>query len=114
MKSLKEYINESSINESHVLSDDDRNQLIEIIGFASGNLGYEQDIKKYNKFIKTLSDEEIDLLNDLYDVVDNKETHPKLYKRIFSKDEIKLLNKLSDYVFDNDIDDLSEIMDKLQ
>ena len=109
MKSLVEYINESI----EIFTDDDRNSLIEVVGNATGNLGEDSDIKKYQKFIDDLSDNDKKNLDDLYDMLDNKETYPKLYKRLFAKDEKLLLKKLAQYAFDNDICDLSTIVEKL-
>ena len=45
-------------------------------------------------------------------MLDNKYTYPKLYKRLFVKDEKLLLKKLAQYAFDNDICDLSTIRQK--
>ena len=45
-------------------------------------------------------------------MLDNKETYPKLYKRLFVKDEKLLLKKLAQYAFDNDICDLPTIIQK--
>lgn len=108
MKSLVEYINESI----EIFTDDDRDSLIEVVGNATGNLGEDSDIKKYQKFIDELSDDDKKNLDDLYDMLDNEETYPKLYKRLFAKDEKLLLKKLAQYAFDNDICDLSTIIQK--
>ena len=85
MKSLVEYINESI-----EIFTDDRDSLIEVVWNATGNLGEDSDIKKYQKFIDELSDEDKKNLDDLYDMLDNEETYPKLYKRLFTKDEKKI------------------------
>lgn len=83
MKSLVEYINESI----ELFTDDDRDSLIEVVGHATWNIGEDSDIKKYQKFIDELSDNDKKNLDDLYDMLDNKETYPKLYKRLFVKDK---------------------------
>ena len=109
MISLIKYINESI----EVFTDNDRDSLIEVVGMATGNEGKDSDINKYEEFMNNLSDEDKEKLSDVYDVLNNKQTYPKLMKRLFAKDEILLLKKLAQYAFDKDICDLSVTIEKL-
>lgn len=111
MKDLKNFINEAK--KSFTLTDSERNELIEVVGFATGNIGDVSDTDQYLDFHKECSMSELDTLNDLYNVLDNSETYPRITNRVIDADEIKLLCKLLQYALDEDIVDLSEILEKI-
>ena len=108
MKSLVEYINESM-----TLTRIDRDTLTEILGFVTGQEGEDSDIKQYEEFISKLSDDEKKSLESLFDLCHDNVTYPKLTKKLLDKKEIALLSKLSEYCFDNNICDISDIIEKI-
>ena len=112
MKNLNAYIIER--RKSFILSDDERNSLIELVGIATEQCGEDSDIKEYEEFRKDITDDEINTLIDFYDLLNDKHTYPKINNRLVQSDELYLLIKLINFALDKDIIDLSEILEKIQ
>lgn len=103
MKDLKDYININEKKKSFKLNNDQRNALAECIGIALGNLGEDEDISQYKKFIDLLSDNEKKNLDSLYDMIDNDEDYKYISNRNIQKEEIDILVKLYNYCNDNEL-----------
>ena len=112
MKDINKYIIEKQ--KTFVLSDDERNSLIELVGIATEQCGEDSDIKEYEEFRKDCQENEINTLIDLYDLLNDKHTYPKINNRLIQNNELYLLIKLINYALDKDIIDLSEILEKIQ
>ena len=129
MKDLKDFINEHSdknITEGSKhfkLETDERNSLAEVIGYILGNIGEDEDIKKFDIIMKQLSKEEFDQLQSLYDCLDDEETYPTINRNIIIDDiELikKVINMINDAVDAGDLNlddnlsyDLSDVLDKI-
>lgn len=100
MISLTEYL----INEarSFTLTDSERGEVAILLGYLTGNLGEDSDIKKYNEYWSALSDEEQQQLNELYDVFNDENSWPKINNRII-KDDISLLVNFLNWVDENEL-----------
>lgn len=114
MKTLVEFINESKYFK---LTDSERDDLALAIGNLTGMIGDDDEIKKFKEFKDSLSKEEIEKFEDLYNyVLDNKNDYPTINKNII-KDEIPLIKKMIEWMDNNDmlIDDyeLLNILDKI-
>lgn len=115
MKQLSTYIFEAR---SFTITNGERNALECVLGFVTGDLGDESEIKKYEEFASNLSEEDIKTLNSLYNVISDDQTYTKITKRILDKKEISLLKLLLTYIDENDLYgdfeyELSNIIDKL-
>jgi len=100
MISLTEYL----INEarSFTLTDSERGEVTILLGYLTGNLGEDSDIKKYAEYWTALSDEEQQQLNELYDVFNDENSWPKINNRII-KDDISLLVNFLNWVDENEL-----------
>ena len=107
MKNISSFIFEKS--KYFILTDDERNSLIECTGYITGNLG---DIKNFETVKKELSEDELKQLNNLYDCLEDKQTYPKINRNII-KDDLELIKKIIYLIGENDLDyDLSGIYEK--
>ena len=112
MKKLSNFIFEKS--KYFTLTDDERNSLVECIGYITGDLGDIDDIKNFETVKKELSEAELKQLGDLYDCLDDKQTYPKINRNII-KDDLELIKKVIYLIGENDLDyDLSNIYEKIQ
>lgn len=114
MKNLVEYILESG---SFTLTDYERDALLDVVGILSGNLGSEEDIKLFSEYWDILSNDEKEQMTDLYDLLDDKHTWPRINRRLLKDDIDLLLNFLNwadekELIKDNY--DLYDVIDKLE
>lgn len=93
MKNIVEYITEGR---QFTLKEYERTELGNIIGFITGNIGDEEDIAPYKDLKDSLSKEELEQLDNLYDLLDDEENWPKINKCII-KDDIPLIIKCLDW-----------------
>lgn len=108
------YINESKRGVTHfTLSQDERDQLCEIIGYASGALGEDEDVNKFEDFRKSLSKQELEDLSNLFDTLDDEQNYPKFTNKIMTDEDINICRKLFAYVSEEDDWDLSCIADTM-
>ena len=96
---------------SWILDDVERETLAEIVGYATANIG--EDIKDYNEFRKSCTKDELKVLDNIYNVLDNYEIYKKITSRTIQPEELNILIKLMNYVWDKNIGDLSDILDKV-
>lgn len=82
------------------LSNYSRDALSELVGIIIGAIGEDDDIKKYRKLVDSLSKEEQNQLNELYDVLSDKQTYPSIDATILKYD-IPVLKKIYKWVDDN-------------
>lgn len=101
MKDLNKYILEKK--KTFELNMDERQALETTVGIALGNLGEDDDIKQFNKFIDSLSNEENENLETLYDILSDEETYKKIYQNNITPEETLLINKLYHYCDDNNM-----------
>ena len=73
MKTLKDYIFESRYFK---FTDDERAAVADLVGFLTGAIGEDADIKKYAEYWNVLSNDEQEQMNELYDVLDNEQDWP--------------------------------------
>ena len=112
MKKLSNFIFEKS--KYFTLTDDERNSLVECIGYITGDLGDIDDIKNFETVKKELSEDELKQLSDLYDCLEDKQTYPKINRNIIV-DDLELIKKIIYLIGENDLDyDLSNIYEKIQ
>ena len=102
MKKLKTYITETSKN--FTLTDSERDALAEFIGLVTGCIGETKDIKQYKPLLDSLSDEERQQAEQLFDFLDNYETYPKV-NRSNMKNDIELASRLIDWAWERDLID---------
>lgn len=101
MKDLNKYILEKK--KTFELNMDERQALETTVGIALGNLGEDVDIKQFKKFIDSLSNEENENLETLYDILSDEETYKKIYQKNITPEETLLINKLYHYCDDNNM-----------
>lgn len=112
MKGIQQYIIERQ--KSFTLTRDERDRLIELIGYATDQSGEDADVKKYEKFRNDLYETELCDMIDLYDTLNDDRTYPKITNKILLPNDIYYIKKLINFALDNDLDDLSDILDKIQ
>lgn len=101
MKNLNTYINEKK--KAFELNMDERRALGFLIGTALGNLGEDDEIKQFKKFIDSLSDDEKKDFESIYDIFSNTENYKKINQKIILPEEIVLIKKFYDFCDNNDI-----------
>ena len=101
MKSLNTYLTEKK--KTFELNIDERRSLGTLIGIALGNLGEDDEIKQFKKFIDSLSDEENKDFDSLYDVFSNTEDYKKINQKVILPEDLELINKFYKFCCDNDI-----------
>lgn len=101
MKDLNKYILEKK--KTFELNIDERRALETLIGTVLGNLGEDDEIKQFKRFMDSLSDEEKKDLESLYDMLSDTYTYKKIYQKNVMPEEIALINKLYHYCDDNDM-----------
>ncbi len=101
MKDLNKYILEKK--KTFELNMDERRALGTLIGNALGNLGEDDEIKQFQKFINSLSDDEKEQLDSLYDLFEHTEKCKKINQKIILPEEIELIKKFYDFCYNNDI-----------
>ena len=101
MKDLNKYILEKK--KTFELNMDERRALGFLIGTALGNLGEDDEIKQFKKFMDSLSDNEKKDFNSLYDTFSNTEDYKKINQKIILPEEIALIKKFYDFCYNNDI-----------
>ena len=111
MKDIDQFITEKI--KRFELTNNERISLVEIVGNATENIGEDADIKKYEKFRKECYEDEINSLNDLYEILEDTHTYPKITNRIIQQNELNVLHKLLQYALDENIVDLSDILEKI-
>ena len=99
MKTLKDYIFESHYFK---LTEYERDAVAELVGFLTGSIGEDADIKKYAEYWSALSNDEQEQMNELYDVLDNEYNWPVINRNII-KDDIELLANFLNWVDENDL-----------
>ena len=82
------------------LESNERDALAELIGMMTGALGEDEDIKKHEQFISSLSKEEQNQLSELYDVLSDKQSYRTVNSSILKYD-IPVLKKVSKYMSNN-------------
>lgn len=113
MKNLNTYINEKK--NTFELNIDERRALGFLIGTALGNLGEDDEIKQFKKFMDSLSDEEKEDLESLYDMLSDTDNYKKIYQKNIMSEEITLIDKLYHYCEDNDmLDEQWDLIDALE
>lgn len=114
MKNIIEYITEGK---QFTLKQYERSELGNVIGFITGNIGDEDDIAPYKDLKDSLSKKELKQLDNLFDLLDDEETWPKINKRII-KDDIPLIIKCLDWADEEDLIgnnwDLMDAYDKIK
>ena len=101
MKNLNTYLTEKK--KTFELNIDERRALGYLIGTALGNLGEDDEIKQFKKFMDSLSDEEKKDLESLYDMLSDTYNYKKINQKIVMPEEIALINKFYHYCEYNDI-----------
>ena len=99
MKTLKEYIFETRYFK---FTDDERAAISSLVGLLTGNIGEDEDIKKYAEYWNVLSNDEQQQMNDLYDVLDDEQNWPVINRNNI-KDDIELLTNFLNWVDENDL-----------
>ena len=113
MKNLNTYLTEKK--KTFELNMDERQELETTIGIALGNLGEDNEIKQFKKFIDSLSNEEKEDLESLYDMLSDTDTYKKVYQKNIMPDEISLIDKLYHYCDDNDmLDEQWDLIDAFE
>jgi len=101
MKSLNTYLIEKK--KTFELNIDERRALGFLIGTALGNIGEDDEIKQFKKFIDSLSDDEKKDFESLYDVFENTENYKKINQKVILPEDLELINKFYKFCYDNDI-----------
>jgi len=101
MKNLNRYLTEKK--KTFELNMDERRALGTLIGTALGNLGEDDEIKQFQKFIDSLSDDEKKQFDSLYDVFENTENYKKINQKVILPEDLELINKFYKFCYDNDI-----------
>lgn len=113
MKDITSFIFEKK--KIFTLTPSERQALEDTIGIALGNLGEDDDIKQFKKFIDSLSDKEKEDLESLYDMLSDAYNYKKIYQKNVMPEEISLIDKLYHYCDDNDmLDDEWDLMDAFE
>lgn len=99
MKNLKEYITESK---SWKFSDSERDAFTTSLGNMLGHLGDDEDIERYKEFKETINDNEFNILNHIYDFLEDYEKYPLIKSRMLDKNEMTILTRFAQWMFDND------------
>lgn len=103
MKNIQEYINEQLLVEgSWSFNRSERDAFIVVVGYLTGNYGYEDDFEQFASFKNTLTDDEIKKFNEIFDILDDEYTYKKVGSRVF-KEDLPLLKKFAEWIDDNDI-----------
>lgn len=104
MKHINEFVETYEINESKsfTLTSFERDSICELLGYLTGNLGEERDIKKFEKYWNSLSEDEQNDIQDLYDVFEDDVTWPKVTRRLIV-DDIDMLRNFLNWVDENDV-----------
>ena len=101
MKNLNRYLTEKK--KTFELNMDERRALGFLIGTALGNLGEDDEIKQFKKFMDSLSDDEQKDFESIYDIFSNTEDYKKINQKIILPEEIVLIKKFHDFCYNNDI-----------
>ena len=101
MKDLNKYILEKK--KTFELNIDERRALETLIGTVLGNLGEDDEIKQFKRFMDSLSDEEKKDLESLYDMLSDTHDYKKIYQKNVMPEEITLIDKLYHYCDDNNM-----------
>jgi len=113
MKDLNKYILEKK--KTFELNIDERRALGFIIGTALGNLGEDDEIKQFKKFMDSLSNDEKKDFESIYVVFSNTEDYKKINQKIILPKEIALINKLYHYCDDNNmLDEQWDLIDAFE
>lgn len=99
MKTLKDCIFESRYFK---FTDGERAAVAEIVGFLTGAIGEDVDIKKYSEYWGVLSNNEQEQMHDLYDVLADEQNWPVINRNNI-KDDIELLANFLNWVDENDL-----------
>ena len=113
MKNLNTYIIEKK--KTFELNTDERQALGDTIGIALGNIGEDDEIKQFKKFINSLNDNEKKDFDSLYDILSNTESYKKINQRTILQEDLVLINKLYQYMNDNDmLDEQWDLIDAFE
>ena len=86
------------------LDQSERDALVCVIGFVLGALGEEEDIETYSVAKDVLSEKELKALDHLWSyVLDSDYTYPEITDEILDADEIVLLKKVYDVLYEKDL-----------
>ena len=114
MKDIVTKINEGNRGVKRFsLENGDREELCEIVGYASEALGEEVDTIKFKEFRQSLSKQELEDLNNFYDALSDDETYPRFTNKIMTNEDINICRKLFVYLSELDEWDLSEIAETM-
>ena len=113
MKNLNRYLTEKK--KVFELNPSQREALETTIGIALGNLGEDDKIKQFKKFIDSLSDDEKNDLESLYDMLSDADNYKKIYQKNVMPEEIAVIDKLYHYCDDNDmLDEQWDLIDAFE
>ena len=101
MKDLNKYILEKK--KVFELNTSQREALETTVGIALGNLGEDDEIKQFKKFMDSLSDEEKTDLESLYNMLSDADNYKKINQKNIMHEDIILIDKLYHYCNDNDM-----------
>ena len=101
MKDLNKYILEKK--KTFELDSSQRGALETTIGIALGNLGEDDEIKQFKKFMDSLSDDEKKQFDSLYDVFENTENYKKINQKVILPEDLELIKKFYNFCYNNDI-----------
>ena len=101
MKNLNTYLTEKK--KTFELNIDERRALGTLIGTALGNLGEDDEIKQFKKFMDSLSDDEKKQFDSLYDVFENTKNYKKINQKVILPEDLSLIKKFYDFCYNNDI-----------
>ena len=99
MKNLVEYIIESKYFR---FNEGERAAIATLLGYLTGNIGEDSEIKKYAEYWNVLSDDERKQMNDLFDVCDDEQNWPVINRNNI-KDDIPLLVDFLNWVDEHDL-----------
>lgn len=97
------------------LNPSQRGALETTVGIALGNLGEDDEIKQFKRFMDSLSDEEKKDLESLYDMLSDADNYKKIYQKNIMPEEIALIDKLYHYCDDNNmLDEQWDLIDAFE
>ena len=113
MKNLTKYILEKK--KVFELDSSQREALETTIGIALGNLGEDDEIKQFKKFMDSLFDDEKKDLESLYDMLSDADNYKKINQKNIMYEDIILIDKLYHYCDDNNmLDEQWDLIDAFE
>ena len=99
MKNLVEFIYEAKYFK---LTDGEREAVTDLVGYLTGNIGEDNDIKQYAEYWNVLSNDEQEQMNELYDFLSDTHSWPVVNRNNMT-DDIPLLVNFLNWVDENDL-----------